>query len=186
MEWAGRLTPEEFWAVVADGEQQVRESAARLPVYGLVAGPTPAMVGEWGFEGGARVIVYGEPAEWREDAVIPGLEEPHAIVRTGDDTPRSGAAVLLRDAGILDPAADSAPPDDILEVVVEATPVLFELWRAPGRWWAAGRYHEDVIAFAGVGVRPEECRLVRVADVEPLLAERRDWIARMREEALPD
>lgn len=189
MEEAGQLTPEEFWAQVAEGERQVRESAARQPVYGLASGPIPAMVGEWAPQGGCRALVYGEPDAWRhEDVVLSGLEEPRVTVRTGDHNARLGVSSLMRDSGAVPhgaPAVENPAPDEIVELVVDSTPVLFELWRRQRRWWAGGCYHGESIALEGAGIGVGECRLVRVHDIEPFLVERREWIARLREESLP-
>ncbi|HWU48061.1 MAG TPA: hypothetical protein VN133_14990 [Humibacter sp.] len=191
MEWAERLTPDEFWERIDAGERSLRDSAAAWPSYTVAGWQGPAMVGEWAFGDGVHAIVHGDPLATRRDAddlVLAGLEEPHVLVRTGDDDARRTVHLLRRAASRPGEAFDvasvaHAAPDEIAEIVVESTPVLFEVWRDPDCWWAAGSYRDDVIVIEARGLQPASLRLVRVADIERFIAQRREWIIRLRREA---
>ena len=188
MERAERLSPDEFWERIDESERSVRDSAAAWPSYAVVDWAGPAMVGEWAFGSGPHAIVHGNPLATRrdvDDVVLAGLEEPHIVVRTGDDDARGTVHRLRRAASRPgdERDADGAPPDEIAEVVVGSTPVLFEVWHERDGWWAGGAYHDDVIVIEARGVEPETVRLCRVLDIEPFLRQRREWIARLRGES---
>jgi len=137
-----------------------------------------------------RAIVHGNPLATRhdvDDAVLAGLEEPHVVVRTGDDDARRAVHRLRQaasrpGAGPEASGGSSTPPDEIVEVMVGSTPVLFEVWRERDGWWAGGAYHDDVLVIEARGVEPEQLRLCRVLDIEPFLRQRREWIMRLRGE----
>jgi hypothetical protein len=194
MEWAERLTPDEFWERIDASERSLRDSAAAWPSYTVADWRGPAIVIEWTLGDGVHAIVHGNPLATRRDAddvVLAGLEEPHILVRTGDENARRAVHSLRRAASRPGDEVDlstvaRAAPDEIAEIIVESTPVMFEVWRDPDCWWAGGAYRGDVIVIEARGLEPDVLRLVRVRDIEPFIAQRREWIMRLRRESTVD
>jgi hypothetical protein len=80
------------------------------------------------------------------------------------------------------PETYDVTPDDLVEIQVGQTPVLFELWHDDDVWFAGGTCGSSSIALQGRKVNPGELRLGRLRDLEPLIIARNEWIADMRGE----
>lgn len=112
---------------------------------------------------------------------ISSLRLVAAIRRTADQS--SADRARHEELGrILDPSefSSDAVPDEIVEIAVDATPVLFELWRNGETWCAAGRYNELGIVLEAHKLQPAAVALGRVFDIEPYIASRRAEISRQR------
>ncbi len=172
MRVVGRLSPEEFWARIAQGEQQLRDSAAVLPVYRVADWAGPVLVGDWGWENG-ELVTAGIAHDDRTGAAV--------HVRTTVHDPRADVASLRMQAeGPYDPAdalrrrrADAIAPGEDVAIRVDSTPVRFELWHEGDRSWAAATHAGYGLVVEGTGVAVDLLSLVRVDDIEPYLAARR-------------
>ena len=57
MHFAGELTPEQFWAVVDDVDEQIRRTFAERPVYAVRGWPGRTILSEWALgDGGIRSL----------------------------------------------------------------------------------------------------------------------------------
>jgi hypothetical protein len=142
------------------------------------------MVGDWAWESGELVtvgIAHGDPDR----------DGPAVHVRTTVHDPRAEVASLRMDAGApygnddvlrrrREP--DIAPGDDV-QFLVDSTPVPFELWHEGDRWWAAAAHAGYGLVVEGRRVAAELVTLVRVHDIEPYLAGRRENLRARRGEA---
>ena len=189
MHFAGELTPDEFWAVMDHGDGEVRRSFAERPAFEIRGWPGRAMVSEWSFGTGVRSITC-LPADWAganpEDFdirprvnVLVDVTEPRRMVADRmafEVLERTGRPPQL-------PLADAPTPDAVIDVDVDGIAEPFELWSSGDRERAAGRVAGVTVVIEAAGHPIEEVSLVRVRDVEGLLAERRRWIRELRGEA---
>lgn len=185
MHIAGQLSPEEFWARIATSEQQVRDSADILPIYGLAGWSGPLMIGDWGWENGQLVTVglgHGDPSG----------HGPAVHVRTTVHDPRTAVASLrMAHLGAPHDEADflrrrreaEAAPTERVDVRVDSVPVRFEVWNDGDRWWAAAQHADYGLVVEGLRTALDRLALVRVHDIEPYLAGRRAHLRALRGES---
>lgn len=175
MRIAGRLSPEEFWARIAVGEQRIRDSAATLPTYGVADWPRLLMVGDWGWEDSLLVTVG------LAHGVATG-DGPAVHVRTTVHDPRSAVASLrMASAGAPHDKSDllrrreaAVAPSDQIDVLVDFAPVRFEVCNdGDDRWLAAAEHTGYGLIVESRRTTVDSLALVRVHDVEPYLAGRR-------------
>jgi hypothetical protein len=185
MQVGGRLTAEEFWARVDAMEQRVRGAASVLPCYGLAEWSGLRLSGDWEWEDGrlrTAGLAHGDPV-----GDGPGLH-----VRTVVGNPRSEVTSLrMRDRG--DPhdteqrlrrhrEAETVTDNDI-ELPVDGVPVRFQTWRERELWWGAAEHAGFGLVVEARRMPPESVALVRVYDIEPYLAGRRQRLRELRGEA---
>jgi hypothetical protein len=189
MHFAGELTPDEFWAVMDHGDDEVRRTFAERPAFEVRGWPGRAMVSEWSFGSGIRSVTF-LPAEWdganladrdirpRVDVLV-DVTEPRRMVAERmafEELDRTGQPPRL-------PTADPPTPDAVIDVSVDGVAEPFELWSSGERARAAGRVAGVTVVIEASGHPIEEVSLVRLHDIEELLAERRRWIRDLRGEA---
>ncbi|MCU1404425.1 MAG: hypothetical protein JWQ43_728 [Glaciihabitans sp.] len=196
MRYSGKLTPEQLDAVIAQTQQQVRDSAGSLPLFGLAGWTGVMSLGEWIYDGGPHTLAHGDPG----GAIEPGGAGGRFVQvqsDTGDPRHRVQSLQLMATMEAMaktSTAVDlhglhSEPArlaDRVVEIIVDATPVLFELWDdtdTPGRWWAAGTYRGCGLAIEASSIDPAQVSLVRVTDLEPYLAGQAARIGRLRRDA---
>jgi len=189
MHFAGELTPDEFWAVMDHGDEEVRRTFAERPAFEIRGWPGRAMVSEWSFGGGARSITF-LPGDWN-DETFPSLDVlPRVDVLVDATEPRRMVAERMAFEAFERtgqrprlPVPDAPTPDAVIEVSVDGVAEPFELWSTGHRARAAGRVAGVTVVIEATGHAIEEVSLVRVRDIEGLLAERRRWIRELRGEA---
>jgi hypothetical protein len=181
MDETGVLTPEEFWARLDETARVVRDGLPFTPVFGVNEWTSGVSIGEWSLGEGTHSLQHGDPAG----------TGPSVLVQTGPEDPRV-SVILLRVAatgGFEDEdelrsgfRAYDTPPDDIVEIDVGGTPVLFEAWSDGDTAWAAGRFGMHNIAIESHHVPLESISLHRVLDIEPYIAGHRSLIREARGE----
>jgi len=183
--YAGRLSPEEFWARIAEMEQRVRDTATILPCYGLANWSGLLMVGDWAWENDQLVTVglgHGDPAG----------DGPAVHVRTTVHDARREAASLRMTAERRPHDKDDflrrrhevdAVPAVEMDIPVDSTPVRFQVWRGADRWWAAADHAAHGLVIESYRMPTDGIKLVRVHDIEPYLAGRRAHLRALRGEA---
>ncbi|WP_448003230.1 hypothetical protein [Agromyces bauzanensis] len=187
MQFAGQLTPEEFWATVDAGDDEVRRTFAERPVYGVVGWSGPAMLSEWSFGDGIRSLAF-RPADGIPSVDLAVDRGPGVDVLVDVAEPRRLVALrLARDAmagaGVPPwPMPDAPPPDLIVDLVVDGIAEPFELWERDSRARAAGRVGSVTVVVEAVDLPIGNLALERVTDIEPLIAERRRWLRELRGE----
>lgn len=183
MHFAGRLTPEQFWARMSALEDQIRAQAHLLPLYGLAEWPGPRMVGDWGSVNGELTTVglsHGEPDNGPRVQVMvdtrdpsdPVIERRMSAVDHGLD--RATVMAALDQAG--------SPATGTVTITVDGNPEVFDHWVDGPTWYAARRHHEHALVIEARDVSPADVALVRVDDIEPYLAGRRALLRRRRGE----
>ncbi|WP_395244211.1 hypothetical protein ACGGZK_19115 [Agromyces sp. MMS24-K17] len=187
MHIVGRLTPEEFWAQVDAGDDEVRRTFGERAVFGVRNWPGRAMVGEWAFGEGVRAILFVPYAWDGVDYSDPDLA-PRVDVLVDTVAPRELVARRMELDAFL--AGDTAPrrlleapaPDAIVDVLVDGVAEPFELWAREGvdRSRVAGRLAGATVVIESTGHPLESLELERIRDVEGLLAERRRWLRALR------
>ncbi|WP_194918244.1 hypothetical protein [Catenulispora rubra] len=50
MRMTGKLSPQEFWQRIDQGEARIRAEASALPLFGIDGWTGPRMTGDWGWE----------------------------------------------------------------------------------------------------------------------------------------
>jgi len=175
MDLAGRLTPEQMDAVVADAQNRVRASFGSMPVFGVSGWTGPVMIGEWSWLDGSRGLAHGNPDG--DGSYVQVHTHPHDARLAVHDLRMSAAGVLGTFTDF------DSPPDRLAEITVDATPVLFEVWEVDGNAWAGGNYLEHGIVVEARSSSIADLRLQRVIDIEPYLAGQLDLIRRARREA---
>ena len=195
MHIAGRLSPEEMDNHVRALQQKVRETAPELPLYGLTAWSGWRAIGEWAFEGGPHALNYGSSPTGQPTQLpgSPALDKSSVQVHTTMGHPRQAVSHLRVNVEINLPGAvvdfENMPsyldtvPDRLVEISVEATPVLFEVWDSDGHSYAGGVYLDHPLAIHTHRASLEDLSLATVTDLEPYLAGQLDWITRARAEA---
>lgn len=187
MHIVGRLTPEEFWAQVDAGDDEVRRTFAERPVYAVRDWPGRALLGEWAFGDGLRAVVF-VPAGWEGvDYSDPSLT-PRVDVLVDTVAPRTLVArrMELDEFVAGDPAPrrllEAPAPDAIVDVLIDGVAEPFERWAGDEvrRERVAGRLAGVTVVVESAGHPLDSLELVRVTDVEGLLSERRRWIRALR------
>lgn len=190
MRYAGRLTPEEFWARYAETEQRMRDGAGRLPCYGLAEWSGPRTVGDHMWENdylATMGLAHGDP-----DMITGQGPMVHVRTTTRDPLEKVQSLRLYAAAGWPDLGeADQLRLEEELEaavgepvtIPVADVPVRFSLWREDQRWWAAGHHGGYGLVLEARQFLSSWVRLVRVYDVEPYLAEARAQLRAWRGEA---
>ncbi|MDQ0894914.1 hypothetical protein [Agromyces ramosus] len=190
MHVTGFLTPDEFWAVVDRGDDEVRRSFAERPVYAVRGWPGRAMISEWSFGGGSgiRSIAF-LPAGWNGADYSADEAKPRVDVLVDLTEPRQMVAERIAQ-GILArsgtpptlPMPDAPAPDAIIELEVDGIGEPFEMWSDDAGERAAGRIGGVTVVLETVDHPIADIALERVTDLERFIAERRRWIRAQRGE----
>ena len=179
MDSGNRLTAREMDQVVADAQNRVRASFDTMPVFGVTGWTGPVMVGEWSWHDGSRGLAHGNPDG--AGSYVQVHTHP-AEARVGVHELRSSSSDAPGGASTLD-----GPPDRLAEIVVDATPVVFEVWDDATRSWAGGNYLQHGIVIESRRTDIDDLGLHSVDDIEPYLAGQLDLIRRARREiGLPE
>ena len=174
MDLGAQLTPEQMDAVVLDAQNRVRESFDGMPVFGVSGWSGPLMIGEWSWRDGSRGLAHGTPDGGS-----------FVQVHTHPDDARLAVHDLrMSAAGVLGTFTDfDSPPDRLAEIVVDETPVLFEVWEDERNAWAGGNYLDHGIVVEARRADLDDLRLRQVTDIEPYLEGQLELIRRARREA---
>ena len=185
MQFAGQLTPEEFWAEMDAADDEVRRTFTERPVYGVRAWPGRVMLSEWAFHRGIRSLAF-LPAEWEGVIGDDGSARPRVEVLVDDLEPRR----MIADRIALEVRADGrepqwpwleAPtPDAVIDLDVDGIDEPFELWVNGDSSRAAGRIGGVTVMIEALEHPISDVALERVRDIDVLLAERRQWIRDLR------
>jgi hypothetical protein len=182
VEYGGRLSLEQFWAHMDEMERRLREDAPALPWFGIAGWQGLIMTGDCEWENGRlRMVglVHGAPlGDSGRVQVLTTVDDPRRQVASFRMAPPHGAGgdALQR------MSAAEAPPTDEAEILVERAPLRFDVWRQDDRWWAASQYGAYGLVLEARKVPIEELTLVRVHDLEPYLAGRREYLRTLRGE----
>ena len=187
MHYAGELTPEQFWAVVDDVDDQIRRTFAERPVFTVRGWRGRTILSEWasGDGGGIRSLAF-LPADWDGANFDDPDIRPRVGVLTDVEEPRRMLAgrlaieefVLTHEPpGLFD---ESPTPDAVVELMVDGAAEPFELWSGGDVVRAAGRVGGVSVVIEAVGHPIEEVELERLHDIDDVLAERRRWIRSQR------
>ncbi|MGL4339853.1 MAG: hypothetical protein ACRCSP_05465 [Rhodoglobus sp.] len=153
----------------------MRESFLLKPVYALAGWEGSVMVGEWAFDEGNRgfhyrhtvsddPVVVVETAHGRDPRWLLG-EFRHR--RTG--APQHGYVAAM-------------VPDRLIDAEVDGLPIIFEIWDAPQCWHGVGVIKDRAILIESYENLKEPLHFQLVADIDPFLRERHDWVRRARGE----
>ena len=185
MQYAGRLSPEAFWAHYEHMEERIRATATVLPTYAPSGWMGLRMIGDW---------------EWENDRLV--------TVGLAHGAPNGAGPTLHVHTTVRDPVADvvslpmaaAGPPqdkDDVLRrhgefhaaagepatITVDAAPVSFTVWGEVDQWWAAGHHDGLGLMLEGQRIPVGDIELVRVHDLKPYLAGRRAYLRARRGES---
>ncbi|MGC9667411.1 hypothetical protein ACNTMW_12750 [Planosporangium sp. 12N6] len=185
MRKAGQLTPEQFWARMAQIDDQIRASAHVMPLYGAADLTESIMTGDWHWQNDRLTtagLIHGEQSG----------SGPYVHVRITTDDP---AAVVsdLRMRSHSDPR-DKDPflklrerlastPTTGVEIAINGRLEPFNRWDDGAGWYAATRHGGYGVVIEARELTPDQINLVRVEDIEPYLAGRRAYIRALRSEA---
>jgi hypothetical protein len=178
----GQRDQDGFWAIVAEGEQRIRETFPELPCFGLRDWDGGVMVGEWIFDGGPHGLLHGDP----------GLGSPYAQVLTTAHevnqsirTMRLGARAMVEDKDAYLRQLDELDRQEprMVGIAVDGERVEFALWQDGDKWWAGAERGRYGIIIEASGLEAPAVALESVADIEPCLAARRTWLRQVRGEA---
>ena len=186
MHYAGELTPEQFWAVVDEVDEQIRRTFAERPVYAVRGWRGRTILLEWSYGAGTgiRALVFlsaeGDGVNSDDDAtprvsVLTDIAEPRRVVaeRVAMEAFTSTHEPPLPD--------DGAPtPDSVVELMVDGAAEPFELWSGGAVVRAAGRVGGVSVVIEAVGHPIDEIELERLPRIDDVLAERRRWIRAQR------
>ncbi|WP_311214869.1 MULTISPECIES: hypothetical protein [unclassified Arthrobacter] len=185
MKLTGFLPPDEFWAMNDRMDQQVRDGAGVLPLFGINTWDGPMMLGSWQLDGSEGGVMHG-------NAFSPAgpLVE---VVTTTQDPGETARNRWRASAGIphnleelqRQNATFSALTNRRITVTVDGVATDFTFWPGKGSWLAAattGIFSIVIDAQRNPPV-PESVSLRRVPDVEPLLQARRNALKALRGEA---
>lgn len=176
------------------------DTAGDLPLFGQQSWIGILMTGRWSFRddrtGRASTIglEHGDP----DDETVPWLQvlstcDPadhlvqelrfertlggHGVTGPVDTGPVDRETVLAHRR-----RTDVTPAQSQAEIMVDGRPRTFRRWDAGDRWYAAWEPgHEHAVVIAARHVDAADVALVRVHDIEPYLAGRRDWIRARRQ-----
>ena len=187
MHYAGELTPDQFWAVVDDGDDRIRRTFAERPVWAVRGWRGRTILSEWtyGSGGGIRALVF-LPAEWDGANFDDPDVSPRVVVLTDVEEPRrivAGRFAMEEFARTHEPPVmfDEAPtPDAVIELIVDGTAEPFELWAGGDAVRVAGSVGGVGVVIEASGHPIEEVELARLHEIEDVLAERRRWIRSQR------
>jgi hypothetical protein len=185
MRKAGRLTAEQFWARMAQLDDQMRASAHVLPLYGVADWTELVMTGDWLWQDG-RLTTVGLA---HGDRLGSG---PFVHVRTTTDDPTSVVSDLRMRGHPRPRDKDQflelrqrlmATPTTGIEIAVDGRHEHFNRWDDDVFWYAAARSGGYGIVVEARDVTPGQINLIGVEDIEPYLAERRAYLRALRGEA---
>lgn len=187
MHYTGELTPEQFWAVVDDVDDQIRGAFAERPVYTVRGWSGRTILSEWAFGdgGGVRSLAF-LPAGWDGANFDDPDVSPRVVVLTDVEDPRrivAGRIAMEEFARTHEPPMlfDDAPtPDAVIELIVDGAAEPFELWSGGDVVRAAGRVGGVSLVIEAVGHPVDEVELERLHDIDDVLDERRRWIRSQR------
>ncbi|MEY9864068.1 hypothetical protein ABH935_009722 [Catenulispora sp. GAS73] len=186
MKITGKLSPQEFWARMDEGDARVRAESGALPLFGVADWTGPRMTGDWGWVND-RLTSAGLAHGDRQGtgAFI------HVKTTTDDPTEaalghRMGAHLPLTDPEQFPTLRNRlrTDPGTPTTVTIDDEPHDFHQWSAPdGTWLAAGHHGETALIIeASAAVDITQLRLIRVTDIEPYIAGRRAHLRRLRGE----
>jgi hypothetical protein len=176
MRYNGGLTPEELDEEIVRSLDGVRESAGSMPVFGVVGWTGAVSLGEWIYEGGPHSLLHGEPeghgTSVQVQTTAGRARDAVFQLRREFDGPWEGDQYTAR----FD--AYDVPPDRIVEVLVDATPVQFDVWSVGDVTWAAGSLGRFGLALEARSYPVDDLALEAVTDLEPYIAGRLAWLRR--------
>ena len=183
MRIVGHLTPDEFWRRVESGEEQVRAGASSIPTYGLSGWGGPIMIGDWEWEN--KELILAGLAHGTPDA-----DSCVEVVTTVHDPRRQAVRSMERAIGLTPIDADyerrHRAIQDVtggeVQIRVDGRATTFTTWGGRERWWAAGTVDGLGVVLETRRYPLEQVDLVRIDDVEPYLAGRREYIRLCRGE----
>jgi len=182
MDVDGQVEPDGFWAMVAEGEQRIRETFPELPCFALADWDGPVMVGEWNEDNGPHGLLHGDP----------GLGLPHAQVLTTVHGVNQSIRTMRLATGPMVSDTDSfrqklneleLQEPRMAGIAVDGQEVEFALWQDGGKWWAGAERDGYGIMVEAAGLDPDRVQLVRVENIEPYVDARRVWLRQLRGEA---
>ena len=198
----GQLSPEEFWARVDHGDDQLRAGFEPVGAYGLTKWGGTAMLAEWDVAGTTRVIAYARPAPPPErpdlpaEARTPPHHEPDAATAEPDVQVhwREGSsrevveqlrgfwrARRARGGAAYRPVRRGDElPSRLLDLNVDGQREPFEVWVQGPTWWAATTIGGRALVVEAHDVTTDLIALTRIRDIEPLLEGRRAFLRRNR------
>jgi len=188
MRITGKLSPQEFWERIDEGEARVRAEAGALSLFGVNGWTGPRETGDWEWvndqlasaglahgarQGGGAFIQVKTTTEDPTEAVIGRRMAALMSATEPQDFP------TLRSRLRADTGAS-------VLVTIDDEPCEFRQWRDAddnGGWVAASRHGEaGLVIEASADVDITQLRLVRVTDIEPYIAGRRARLRRARGE----
>lgn len=184
MRKAGQLSPEEFWARMAQLDDQMRASAHVMPLYGVPDRTELIMTGGWLWQNDRLTtvgLVHGEQFG----------SGPYVHVRTTIDDPASVVSNLRMAAHARPRDNDQFPelrerlaatPTTAVEIAVDGRLEPFNRCDDSAFWYAAARHDGYGVVIEVRDLAPDQINLVRVEDIEPYLAGRRAYVRALRGE----
>jgi len=173
MHFAGKLSPAQFWAHVAQMEDTIRAGFGAFPVYALAAWSGPRMLAEWGSENDVLTtagLLFGDP-DSSYAHVQTTRTDPFEVALTArfaaGGPPTSGEDVRNRRHAL------SEAPTTTRTIRVDDVPVEFTCWDTTGTWYAAAAHGPLGLVLDSKHLDPATFALTRLDDIEPYLAGRR-------------
>ncbi|GAB2936002.1 hypothetical protein GCM10027280_24970 [Micromonospora polyrhachis] len=182
MHVAGRLSPDEFWAQMAQHDEQIRSSAHLLPRYGLAGWTGAISTGDWSWEDDRLVtvgLVYGDRLDGGPYVHSrTTVQEPATAVRllrmATPPHPCDMTELLEREQRL------ATSPSTEVDISIDGRLERFTRWQDDTHWYASSAYHGHCVVLEVCGVTPDQITLVRVEDIEPYLAGRRSSLHALR------
>jgi hypothetical protein len=185
MRQTGRLSPQEFWARIDQGDARVRASLGVLPLFGVDRWTGPRMTGDWEWENDRLVkvgLVHGDRDRdgpfVHVQAVSGNPAEVAVGLRMRESSHPIGAEEFWTSRDRL-----AADPGTQIVVDVDGEPCEFRYWTGDAGWVAAAQHGDTgLLIEASAATDVAQVRLVRVTDIEPYIAGRHARLRRLRGE----
>jgi hypothetical protein len=171
MDFAGELSPEQFWAHTDALYDQVRAAAHLLPLYGVAGWAGLIMIGDWEWYNddlSRAGLSYGDPL----GGPLGGTCIAVTTCADEESVPQAGPFGPVR----LPPTGPGP------EISLDGRPVPVDSWREVDSWHAVATLGDHLVHIEVGGPAPDRIDLVRVTDVEPYLAGSRAYLHAARGE----
>ena len=181
MEAEGQMDRDGFWAMVAEGEQRIRETFVEFPCFALTKWDGPVMVGEWIYDGGPHGLLHGDPGLGTRFAQV--LTTTHGVNQS-IRTMRLGSEGMMGDKETFQQRLDQLDRQEprIEGIAVDNDRMDFALWQQGEKWWAGAERDGYGIVIEAALLDPAAVSLSSVTDIGPYLAAQRAWLRRIRGE----